>query len=63
MTVLKGDNLEILKTIESSIEDTWTSIEDYKEFLSVRLEECKRVLKNSGSISFIVIKLQIIILD
>ncbi|HHA8825831.1 TPA: site-specific DNA-methyltransferase [Streptococcus pneumoniae] len=78
MTVLKGDNLEILKTIESSsidliymdppfftqktqklsnnknimysFEDTWTSIEDYKEFLSVRLEECKRVLKNSGSI-------------
>lgn len=46
-----------------SFEDTWTSIEDYKEFLSVRLEECKRVLKNSGSISFIVIKLQIIILD
>ncbi|HET0337724.1 TPA: site-specific DNA-methyltransferase [Streptococcus pneumoniae] len=78
MTVLKGDNLEILKTIEYSsidliymdppfftqktqklsnnknimysFEDTWTSIEDYKEFLSVRLEECKRVLKNSGSI-------------
>ena len=83
MTVLKGDNLEILKTIESSsidliymdppfftqktqklsnnknimysFEDTWTSIEDYKEFLSVRLEV--------AVFSFIVIKLQIIILD
>ncbi|WP_267248395.1 site-specific DNA-methyltransferase [Streptococcus sp. Marseille-Q5986] len=78
MTILQGDNLELLKTIKSSsvdliymdppfftqktqklsskdnitysFEDTWASIEDYKCFLHNRLIECKRVLKDSGSI-------------
>ena len=78
MTILQGDNLELLKTIKSSsvdliymdppfftqktqklsskdnitysFEDTWASIEDYNCFLHNRLIECKRVLKDSGSI-------------
>lgn len=78
MTILQGDNLELLKTIKSSsvdliymdppfftqktqklsskdnitysFEDTWASIEDYKCFLHNRLIECKRILKDSGSI-------------
>lgn len=78
MKVLQGDNLQVLKTIESlsidliymdppfftqktqklsnknnitySFEDTWSSIEDYKRFLHDRLTECKRILKDSGSI-------------
>jgi site-specific DNA-methyltransferase (adenine-specific) len=30
--------------------DMWTSIEEYKTFLKLRIAECKRVLKDTGSI-------------
>ena len=35
---------------EYSFEDTWDSIHSYKKYIQERLEECKRVLKYSGSI-------------
>lgn len=35
---------------EYSFDDSWASIEDYKEFIKVRLEACHRVLKKTGSI-------------
>ncbi|CAM4053901.1 site-specific DNA-methyltransferase [Paenibacillus alkaliterrae] len=37
-------------TKEFSFEDTWDSIKDYLDFIKVRLEECHRVLKSTGSI-------------
>lgn len=35
---------------EYSFEDTWDSLQDYLNFIKVRLQECYRVLKPSGSI-------------
>ncbi|MDA3838831.1 MAG: site-specific DNA-methyltransferase [Candidatus Delongbacteria bacterium] len=35
---------------EYSFEDTWDSIHIYKNYIQKRLNECKRVLKNTGSI-------------
>ena len=35
---------------EFSFEDTWKSINDYTEFMRLRLVECHRVLKKTGSI-------------
>jgi site-specific DNA-methyltransferase (adenine-specific) len=35
---------------EYSFEDTWESIEDYKNYIQTRLVECKRALKDTGSI-------------
>ncbi len=35
---------------EYSFEDTWESIESYKKYIQERLAECKRVLKDSGSV-------------
>ena len=35
---------------EYCFSDTWASIEEYKTFLRLRIEQCKRVLKNTGSI-------------
>jgi site-specific DNA-methyltransferase (adenine-specific) len=37
-------------TQEYCFPDTWTSIEEYKTFLEPRIAECKRVLKDTGSI-------------
>lgn len=37
-------------TKEFSFEDTWDSLQDYLNFIKVRLEECYRVLKPTGSI-------------
>ncbi len=37
-------------TKEYSFEDKWESITEYVEFISQVLKECKRVLKNTGSI-------------
>ncbi len=33
-----------------SFEDSWDTIEDYVEYIKQRFEECKRVLKDTGSI-------------
>ncbi len=35
---------------EYCFSDTWAHIEEYKAFLRLRIEQCKRVLKNTGSI-------------
>ena len=35
-----------------SFSDKWRSISDYADFISVRLEQCHRVLKKSGSLFF-----------
>lgn len=35
---------------EYSFDDSWESIEDYKQFIKDRLEACKKVLKKTGSI-------------
>jgi site-specific DNA-methyltransferase (adenine-specific) len=35
---------------EYSFEDTWKSIESYKNYIQERVVECKRVLKDTGSI-------------
>ena len=37
-------------TQEYCFSDTWANIEEYKAFLRLRIEQCKRVLKNTGSI-------------
>jgi site-specific DNA-methyltransferase (adenine-specific) len=37
-------------TQEYCFSDTWTNIEEYKTFLKPRIEECKRSLKDTGSI-------------
>ena len=37
-------------TQEYSFSDTWTDIQAYKSFMRPRVEECKRVLKETGSI-------------
>ncbi|KJQ61155.1 DNA-methyltransferase [Streptococcus oralis] len=78
MNIIQGDNLEILKKLDTesvdliymdppfftqktqkltdnknkmySFEDSWVSIDSYKLFLEERLQECKRILKNTGSI-------------
>ena len=42
-------------TQEYCFPDTWEDIEAYKAFMKPRLEECKRVLKETGSIFYIVI--------
>ena len=36
--------------VEYSFEDCWDSIEQYIEFMEIRLQECYRVLKKSGNI-------------
>lgn len=36
-------------THEYCFSDTWTSIEEYKAFLKLRIAECKRALKDTGS--------------
>lgn len=35
---------------EYSFEDTWESIEEYIRYMEKRLEECRRILKSSGSV-------------
>ena len=35
---------------EYSFDDKWNSIDDYRMYIQERLVECKRVLKNTGSI-------------
>lgn len=35
---------------EYSFDDKWDSIEDYRQYIEDRLKECKRVLKDTGSI-------------
>jgi site-specific DNA-methyltransferase (adenine-specific) len=35
---------------EYCFSDTWANIEEFKAFLRLRIEQCKRVLKNTGSI-------------
>jgi site-specific DNA-methyltransferase (adenine-specific) len=46
--------VQISKTRDNTQEyrfaDTWTNIEAYKAFLRLRIEQCKRVLKTTGSI-------------
>src|SRR5436305_12780660 len=37
-------------TEEYCFSDAWTNIEAYKTFLRLRIEQCKRVLKNTGNI-------------
>lgn len=37
-------------TEEYSFDDKWESIHEYRMYIEERLEECKRVLKNTGSI-------------
>lgn len=37
-------------TKEFSFEDTWDSLKEYLDFIKVRLEECYRILKPTGSI-------------
>lgn len=37
-------------TQEYSFNDKWESLQEYKAFLAERVQECKRVLKNTGSI-------------
>lgn len=37
-------------TQEYCFSDNWESIEDYKSFIKLRIQECRRVLKNTGSI-------------
>ena len=36
--------------IEFVFDDSWNSMEEYLEYISIRIEECKRVLKKTGSI-------------
>lgn len=36
--------------IEFVFDDSWNSIEEYLEYISTRIRECKRVLKKTGSI-------------
>lgn len=75
MTILCGDNLNLLKKIDDAsvdliymdppfftqkiqkssdnsyaFQDKWSSIEKYKTFLRERLIECRRILKDTGSI-------------
>lgn len=33
-----------------SFDDSWATIEDYVEYIRLRFKECRRVLKNTGSI-------------
>ena len=37
-------------TEEYSFSDKWKSMDEYLDYMKVRLQECKRVLKNTGSI-------------
>ncbi len=37
-------------TQEYCFSDTWTNIEEYKAFLKLRIEECRRALRDTGSI-------------
>ncbi|HXX78455.1 MAG TPA: site-specific DNA-methyltransferase, partial [Ktedonobacteraceae bacterium] len=37
-------------TQEYRFSDTWANIEEYKTFLARRIEQCRRVLKDTGSI-------------
>jgi site-specific DNA-methyltransferase (adenine-specific) len=37
-------------TQEYLFSDTWTNIEEYKTFLRLRIEQCRKVLKRTGSI-------------
>ncbi|HGJ67417.1 TPA: site-specific DNA-methyltransferase [bacterium] len=37
-------------TVEYSFDDTWDNIDSYKTYIQERLLECRRVLKDSGSI-------------
>lgn len=34
---------------EYSFEDAWESIDEYARYIGERLEECRRILKSSGS--------------
>ncbi len=36
-------------TQEYSFSDTWTNIEEYRAFLKLRIEECRRALRDTGS--------------
>lgn len=44
----KSKNKE--NTQEYAFSDTWISIEEYKSYMKIRLLECKRILKETGSI-------------
>ena len=37
-------------SIEYSFEDVWSNVEEYINYLEIRVKECKRVLKDTGSI-------------
>src|SRR5437588_11754726 len=37
-------------TREYCFSDTWSNIEEYKTFLRLRIEHCRRVLRDTGSI-------------
>ncbi|HET7641543.1 MAG TPA: site-specific DNA-methyltransferase, partial [Ktedonobacteraceae bacterium] len=37
-------------TLEYCFSDTWTNIEEYKVFLKLRIEACRRALRDTGSI-------------
>ncbi|MDE5780173.1 MAG: site-specific DNA-methyltransferase [Lachnospiraceae bacterium] len=36
--------------VEYSFDDIWNDMDDYLHFMQERLFECKRILKNTGSI-------------
>ncbi len=46
----KTQSLKNKENKEYSFEDTWNSILEYKNYIQERLEECRKVLKNTGSI-------------
>lgn len=46
----KMQKLSSNEGIEFVFDDSWNSMEEYLEYISIRIEECKRVLKKTGSI-------------
>lgn len=46
----KTQSLKNKENKEYSFEDSWDNIIIYKDYIQERLEECKKVLKNTGSI-------------
>lgn len=46
----KNYSLKTANGIQYSFSDKWKSIEHYSDFIKIRLQECYRVLKESGSI-------------
>lgn len=46
----KMQKLSSNEGIEFVFDDSWNSMKEYLEYISIRIEECKRVLKKTGSI-------------